>query len=112
MKTRGTEIFRGIVLGTLLILIVINAVWFAISKHSGSLWGLIAYLIILFLCWRQNEYRAGIAAGLLGFGVHLYELINVEIKVLIFIDLLFLCMNLAFPILLFYASIQANKTNE
>jgi len=112
MQRETAVLYRNVVLGVLVILVSLNTAWFLVSKHSGSLWGFILYLIILFLCWRQNEFRAGIAAGLLGFGVHLYELVNADVEDLIFIDLLFSLLNLVLPILLVYSSYQAYKTSK
>ncbi len=101
--------FKHITISVLAILVSINVVWFLIGQHSGSFWGFIAYSIILVLCMRQNEFRAGVIVGLTGFGVHLFEWATAGIDNLLLPDSLFLFSNLLLPILLTYSSYRAYK---
>ena len=112
MQRNKFSLFKNVVIGVSGTLVLINLAWFFISRHTGSFWGFIAYLIILFLCVRQNDFRAGVIAGLLGFGLHLYELVISDIENLVLSDTLFLCTNLCLPILLIYSSYRAYKLSK
>lgn len=98
---------------TIVILITLlstNAVWAVISEYSGPFIAMIVYAFVTFLCWRKKHFQAGMIAGFLGFGIHLYELIFRGIKELEGIYLLIFYINLIFPILLVYFSYKVNQT--
>ena len=96
---------QALTLGILIILIGVNVAWFVISKQSGSLVAMIFYSIIFFLCWLMLDFRAVIIAGLIGFGIHLFELVQV-------LDILLFCLNLVLPIPLAYFSYQAHRVSR
>jgi hypothetical protein len=112
MQKDKASLIRYVVLGVLGTLVLINIVWFFISKHPGSFWGFFTYLFILFLCIRQNDFRAGVVVGILGFGLHIYELAVTDIESLPLFDSLFFCSNLILPILLIYSSYRAYKLSK
>jgi hypothetical protein len=103
---------RVLTLGILIILIGLNAAWYLLSKQSGSFVALIFYSAILFLCWRMLDYRAGITAGVIGFGVHLYELIFLGVSAFQLIDTVIFYLNLVLPIPLAYISYQAYRESR
>jgi len=107
MQCDVAALYRRVVLVILIILVTINSAWFLINKHSGPFWGLIAYTIILILCLRQHDFRAGIVGGLLGLSVHLYELVILGVEDLTSFELLFFLLNLIFPLLLMFSSYRA-----
>ena len=93
----------------LFILMLSNAVWTVSSGYAGPFIAMIFYALVAFLCWRKKHFQAGIIAGILGFGIHLYELIFRGIKELEGIYLAIFYINLIFPILLVYFSYKANQ---
>ena len=100
---------QAFTLGILIILIGVNATWFVISRQSGPFVALIFYSIIFFLCWRMLDFRAVFIAGLIGFGIHLLELVFLGISVFQVLDFLLFCLNLVLPIPLAYFSYQAYR---
>jgi len=84
--------------------VVTNAVWVTISKYSGPLIALIFYAIIAFLCWKRRHFHAGIIGGIVGFGIHTYELIFQGLEELSGVILVLFFVNLILPILLIYFS--------
>jgi len=100
---------KTITIVILVILILSNAVWAVSSGYPGPFIAIIFYTLVTFLCWRKKHFQAGIIAGFLGFGIHLYELILRGIKELEGIYLAIFYINLIFPILLVYFSHKANQ---
>jgi hypothetical protein len=94
----------------LFILMLSNAAWVISSEYSGPFIAMIFYAFVTFLCWRKKHFQAGMIAGSLGFGIHLYELIFRGIKELEGIYLAIFYINLIFPILLVYFSYKVNQT--
>jgi len=103
---------HALILGILIILIGLNAAWYIFSKQSGSLVALIFYSIIFFLCWRMLDFRAVIIAGLIGFGVHLYELVFLGLTAFQLLDTLLFYLNLVLPIPLAYFSYRAYRESR
>ena len=89
-----------------------NAVWFAISLQSGASMAMILYAFILFFCWRMANYRAGVIAGLLGFGVHLYELLFDPPVDFLLLDWICFYLNLFLPLALVYFSYRAYRSQR
>lgn len=98
-----------IVIGILIVLMGINAIWFATSRYSGPLVGLIFYALITFLCWRRSHFQAGIIGGIIGFGIHAHELVFQTVGKLEGIDFGFFLLNIIFPIPLIYFSYKAQQ---
>ena len=107
MRRFSYKLNQALALATLIILVGVNAAWYVISKQSGSLVALIFYSIIFFLCWRMLDFRAVIIAGLIGFGVHLYELVFLDFSAFQLLDTLLLYLNLVLPIPLAYFGYRA-----
>ncbi len=103
---------RTITLAILSILVVMNAVWFAISLRSGASMAMILYAFILFFCWRMANYRAGVIAGLMGFGVHLYELLFDAPVDFLLLDSICFYLNLFLPLVLVFFSYQAYRSGK
>jgi hypothetical protein len=103
---------RNFTLAILLILVIMNVVWFAISLRSGASMAMILYAFIFFLCWRMADYRAGVIAGLLGFGIHLYELLLVTPLDFLLLDWICFYLNLLLPIALLIFSFQAYRATR
>ena len=78
-----------ITIALLLSLAVVNAIWLIVSWHGGALIALAFYSVISFLCLRKQHFQAGVIAGILGFGIHLYELFVLGTSELIGIDQVF-----------------------
>lgn len=96
-------------IGVLIVLVIVNAILLMKVEYSGPSIALICYAFVTFLCWRQNDFRAGIAVGIFGFVIHLYELIFQGTKELGTFDLILFFINLLFPIPLIYFSFKAFK---
>jgi hypothetical protein len=103
---------RTITLAILIMLVVMNAVWFAISLRSGASMAMILYAFIFFFCWRMANYRAGVIAGLLGFGVHLYELLFDPPVDFLLLDSISFCLNLFLPLALVVFSYRAYRSQR
>ena len=93
----------------LLALVVINSAWVIESLHSGPVIGLITYGVLAYLCWHGNHFKAGIIAGIIGLGIHIYEIISMGMEGLIAFECGLLIANLILPILLIYFSYRANQ---
>ena len=109
-KPKNTE--RILTLGILVFLIGVNAGWYALSKHSGSLIALIFYSVIFFLYWRMSDFRAVMMAGLIGFGVHLYEWVGLGTSTFQGLDTLLFYLNLVLPIPLAYLGYRAYRESR
>jgi hypothetical protein len=103
---------RTITLAILIVMVVMNAIWFAISLHSGASMAMVLYAFILFFCWRMSNYRAGVIAGLLGFAVHLYELVIETPTDFLWHDSVCLYLNLLLPLALVFFSYRAHRTSQ
>jgi len=93
----------------LLALVVINSAWVIVSLHSGSVIGLTVYGVVAYLCWHRNHFQAGIIAGFVGLGIHIYEIISMGMEGLIAFECGLLIANLILPILLIYFSHRASR---
>jgi len=94
-------------IGILVVLVIANAVWLATSEYSSPLIALIFYALIAFLCWRRSHFQAGLIGGIVGLGVHIYELLSQGIIELGGLELGLFFINLTFPIPLIYFSYRA-----
>jgi hypothetical protein len=103
---------RNTTLVILAVLVVMNAVWFAVSLRSGASMAMILYAFIFFLCWRMADYRAGVITGLLGFGIHLYELLFDAPVYFLLLDSICFYLNLLFPIALVFFSYRAYRATR
>lgn len=100
----------GIVtIGFLLSLAAANAVWLIASWHGGALIALSFYSVISFLCLRRQHFQAGVIAGIIGFGIHVYELFVLGTSELAMIDQVFFYTNLILPIPLIFTSYLASR---
>ena len=93
----------------LISLIVINTLWVLLSDFSGPIIGILFYIIITFLLWKKEDYTAAIFAGILGFCIHLYELIFFGFVKSEDVFSIFLYLNLLLPLLLLYFGYKAKK---
>jgi hypothetical protein len=111
MKLKGNGSLSSVAaLVLLLFLAVMNAAWLIKSRHRGALIACIAYSLVLILCLQNQDYRAGEIVGVLGFGIHVYELLTQRTNTLMGIDTLFFYVNLTFPIPLIITSYFAFHT--
>lgn len=109
LQRRDYALNKKVALSILIALVVANAAWVAASQHSAPLIALIFYAIVAFLCWQRNHFQAGIIAGIVGLGIHAYELIFWGVAGLGAFDLLLFFINLVFPIPLIYFSYKAYR---
>ena len=93
----------------LLALVVVNSAWVIVSLHSGSIIGLTVYGVVAYLCWYRNHFQAGIIAGIIGLGIHIYEIISWGMKGLRVFECGLLIANLILPVVLIYFSYRANR---
>ena len=100
MTSPRCSLIAKITIGILVVLVGANAIWTVISKHPGSLIALIFYALVAFLCWQRSHFEAGVIGGVLGLGIHLYELLFQGIEKLEGIDSGLFFLNLLLPILL------------
>ena len=100
---------RRMTIGILIVLVIVNALLLMNVEYSGPSIALICYAFVTFLCWRQNDFHAGIAIGIFGFVIHLYELIFQGIEELATLEFIFFFINLLLPISLIYYSYKAHK---
>lgn len=100
----------GIVTITLLFSLVgINAVWLIISAPGGALIAIGFYLIVSYVCLRRRHFRAGVIAGIFGFGIHVYELFAQGATKLMGIDQVCFYANIILPIPLTLTSYLASR---
>jgi hypothetical protein len=88
----------------LLSLVVGNAVWLILSWHGGVLIALAQYLVVSYLCLRKGHFQAGVIAGIVGFGIHLFELLKLGTSQLTGIEQIFFYANLILPVPLIITS--------
>ena len=86
-----------------------NSVWLILSWHGGALIALVFYSVITFLCFRNHHFQAGVIAGIIGFGIHLFELFALDPSELHEIDQIFFYTNLILPIPLVITSYLASR---
>lgn len=103
---------KKVTLGILIALVITNAIWVATSGHSGPVIALILYALVAFLCWRRDHFQAGIIAGVVGLGIHTYELISWGLTGLRTLDVGLLFINLILPVPLIYFSYKAYREIE
>jgi hypothetical protein len=70
------------------------------------------YSIIVFLFLKINDYRSGAVAGVIGFGIHIFELLSGRASWLEGMDILFLYLNIILPVPLIGFSILADRGNK
>jgi len=110
MKKEGKFPLSGIIaIALLLTLVMANAVWLIVSWHGGALIALFFYIVISFLCLRRQHFQEGIIAGVLGFGIHLFELIVLGTNQLTGMEHVFFYANLFLPIPLAITSYLASR---
>lgn len=109
MKPRNYPFSKNakIAFGIIVILVIINAIWFLFQNFSGPIFAFIAYAVIAFLFLVKKEFMAGIIVGAGGLFVHLYEFIFLGLAGLTDIGVVFLLANLFLPILLIIFSFRA-----
>ena len=93
----------------LLSLAAANFIWLIVSWHGGALIALAFYSVIALLCFRRQHFQAGAIAGMIGFGIHLYELYVLSTNNLTWIDHVFFYVNLILPIPLIITSYLASR---
>ena len=96
----------------LIILIVINALWVVSTRQSGPLIAFLFYSFIIYLFWRKRDFRSGAIAGVVGFGIHVYELLFPGISGLEGIYLVFFYLNIFLPIPLIFFSYMAYREDK
>jgi hypothetical protein len=98
-----------ITIAFLLFIAGINAIWLIIDGHGGPLFALLFYSVATFLCLRSRHFGAGLIAGILGFGIHAYELISKGTLELMRIDQVFFYANLILSVPLTFTSYLASR---
>jgi hypothetical protein len=98
-----------IAIALLLALAGINTAWMIMSSHGGTLIALAFYLIVAFLCLVRRHFRAGVIAGIFGFGVHAYEWFAWDTAALTGLEQAFFYANLLLPIPLAITSALASR---
>ena len=93
----------------LISLAVVNAIWLIVNWHGGPLIALAFYLVASVLCLKKQHFQAGAFAGIIGFGIHLFELIGSGTSRLTGITEILFYMNLILPILLSITSYLASR---
>jgi hypothetical protein len=96
----------------LLILILANIMLLVRSSFRGSFIALIIYMFVTYLWWRKDDFRAIIIVGIVGFMVHLIELILLGISILNSFEVLMFFINLILPLLLLYFGYRAYRNNK
>ena len=90
----------------LLALVATNALWALCARYSGPLIALVFYSVITYLCWQKRHLRAGVIAGVVGFGIHAYELVSRGMGELLGIESVLFFINLVAPLALLYFSVR------
>ena len=110
MKNKEKISPSGIItIALLLSLAGANALWLITSWHGGALIALVFYSVVAFLCLRSRHFQSGVIAGILGFGIHVFELFVQGTTELIGIDQVFFYANLILPIPLTITSYLASR---
>jgi hypothetical protein len=79
------------------------------SGFSGPFIALIIYAFIAYRCVYKNDFLAGLFGGLLGFCIHILELIFYDLTSLGTVELIFFLINVIFPVILAYVSYRVMK---
>ena len=98
-----------ITIALLLTLAAVNAVWLIASWHGGAFIALGFYSVISFLCLRRQHFQAGVIAGIIGFGIHIFELFVLGTSELTVLDQVFFYANLVLPLPLTITSYLASR---
>jgi hypothetical protein len=93
----------------LIVLVITNAVYVTITDYFGPIIALVLYGLVSFVFWRLKHCQAGIIAGILGFGVHIYEIIAFGLADIRTLTLSLLITNLLLPVPLVYFSYKAYR---
>lgn len=110
MKKKEKISTSGIItIAFLLSLVGVNAVWLIKRGHGGGLIALVFYSVVSFRCLRTRHFRAGVIAGIFGFGIHVYELFVKGTTELIGIDQVLFYANLILPIPLTFTSYLTSR---
>lgn len=113
MKNKGKLSPSGrLAIALLLSLVMGNALWLVLRWHGGASIALVFYTAIWRLCLRRRRFQEGIIAGVIGFGVHLVELILLGTSQLTWLDQAFFAMNLVLPIPLAISSYIAFRKEK
>ena len=91
---------KGVLIAVLLMLSACNGVWLLISGHAVPLIAVIAYAVVAFLVLRRNDFRAGFIIGIVGFAVHLLEVVIQGTVRLASLELVWLFANIALPLVI------------
>ena len=98
-----------ITIALLLTLAAVNAVWLIASWHGGAFIALGFYSVISILCLRRQHFQAGVIAGIIGFGIHIFELFVPGTSELTVLDQVFFYTNLVLPLPLTITSCLASR---
>ena len=91
---------KGVLIAVLLMLSACNGVWLLTSGHAVPLIAVIAYAVVAFLVLRRNDFRAGFIIGIVGFAVHLLEVVIQGTVRLASLELVWLFANIALPLVI------------
>ncbi len=86
-----------------------NALWLIVNWQGGPLIALAFYLVISLLCAFKRHYQAGVIAGIIGFAIHIIELLRLGTNQLAGIDQFLFYTNLILPIPLIITSYLASR---
>lgn len=101
--------YKKIVILILFSLIITNIIWLTISRFSGPFIGLLFYIIITFLYWQKGNYEAGVIGGVIGFGIHICELLFKSLSGFSAFESVLFFINLILPIPLIYFSYKSYR---
>ena len=107
MKKSNTS--AGVATIILLSLAAVNALWLMINWQGGALIALAFYLAITYLFLSKQHFQAGVIAGVIGFGVHLLELLRPGASQLIGFEQVLFYANLILPLPLLITSYLASR---
>jgi hypothetical protein len=108
-EKRAISLSGYIAIALLLVLAGINAAWMIMSSRGGTLIALAFYLIVAFLCLAMRHFRAGVIAGIFGFGIHAYEWFAWDTAALTGMEQVLFYANLVLPIPLAITSALASR---
>ncbi len=66
---------KHVVVGSLAALAVVDVAWALSSGRTGPLVAAVGFAIVAVLVGQRNEYRASLAVGIVGVGIHAFELV-------------------------------------
>ena len=88
----------------LVILAVGNGVWALTSGRAAPWLAVVAYGVVAFLLGRRDDYRAGLIIGIVGFAVHIVELVFQGMAGLGAVERAWLVANIVLPLALVWLS--------